>query len=149
MSFTFLAFLSLDLFLAFSSVVATSVEVSSFTADTGSIAAGFTTGVNTFFAGVLRTAGFTVAVGAAVFAAGFAGAFVAVVLVAADLAVVAGFAVVEAAGLAVVVVFGAAGLRTGAFAAVVFAGFSATGFVVSVAGESIFSGVISSGLFSI
>ncbi|WP_235832286.1 hypothetical protein [Flavobacterium zhairuonense] len=141
--------MSLDLLLAFSSVAGTSVEVSSFAADTGSIAAGFTTGVNTFFAGVLRTAGFTVAAGAVVFAAGFAGAFVAVVLVVAGLAVVAGFAVVEAAGFAVVVAFDVAGLRTGAFEAGVFAGFSATGFVVSVAGESIFSGVISSGLFSI
>ncbi|WP_245176601.1 hypothetical protein [Flavobacterium denitrificans] len=123
--------MSLDLLLAFSSVAGTAVEVSSFAVGTGSIAAGFTTGVSTFFAGVLRTAGFTVAAGVVAFVAGLAGAFVAVVLVAAGLAVVAGFAVVEEAVFAVVVAFGVAGLRAGAFEAGVFAGFSATGFAVS------------------
>ncbi|MET3032336.1 hypothetical protein [Flavobacterium johnsoniae] len=127
----------LDLSSAVSSVEVFFAAFSSLISVIGSITAGLTTGAVTFFAGVLRTAVFTVAAGAVVFAAGLAGAFVAVDFAAAGFAAVV---VLAGAALAAVVLAGAAGA--------VFVS-SAAGFTFSAAGESVFSGVISSGLFSI
>ncbi|WP_254921114.1 hypothetical protein [Flavobacterium sp. ov086] len=104
----------------------------------------------TFLAGALLVAGLGVVV-AAFFIAGFTGVFDTVGFESTGFAAgVAGFAVVEAAGFAAVVLAGA-GLRTGTFTGAGSTGFmlSETGWLFSEIGESIFSGVVSVGLFSI
>ncbi|WP_244289975.1 hypothetical protein [Flavobacterium resistens] len=136
------------------SVLTAGLVFSSVDSVTAAFSSGFAAGVNTFLAGALLVAGFG-EVAAAVFITAFAGVFavevVAVfVTVAAGALAVAGFAAVVfgAAGFVAAVLAGAV-LRTGAFADGVLAVFSVAGFVVSTAGESIFSGVVSSVLFSI